>query len=79
MRTSPDLDIAMDRVEEVYPSTNNSSSQPIESSHVQHNIRFQDHRVSPPKEFALFLCKHLPKNMTKCKRRWVKVLTKKME
>ena len=76
MRTSPDLDIAMDRVEEVYPSTNNSLSQPIESSHVQHNIRFQDHRVSPPKEFALFLCKHLPKNMTKCKRRCGKSIDK---
>ena len=36
-----------------------------ESSQVQHNIRFKDPRVSPPKEFVLFLRKHLPKNITK--------------
>ena len=54
-----------------------SASQPniiAESSQVQHNIgfqdprvsQFQDPRVSPPKEFVLFLHKHLPKNITKC-------------
>ena len=46
-----------------------SASQPnviAESSQVQHKIRFQDPRVSPPKEFVLFLRKHPPKNVTKC-------------
>ena len=46
-----------------------SASQPnvtAESNQIQHNIRFQDPRVSPPKEFVLFLRKHLPKNVTKC-------------
>ena len=49
-----------------------SASQPnvtAESSQVQHNIRFQDPRVSLPKEFVLFLHKHLPKNITKCQGR----------
>ena len=89
IRTSPDPDIVMDRLEEVSASTNNSSSQPIiiaessqvvkesasqpniiaDSSQVQHNIGFQDPRVSPPKEFVLFLHKHLPKNITKCQGR----------
>ena len=46
-----------------------SASQPndiAESSQVQHNIRFHDPRVSPPKEFALFLRKHPFQNITKC-------------
>ena len=45
-----------------------SASQPniiVESSEVQRNIRFKDPWVSPPKEFVLFLRKHLPKNITK--------------
>ena len=49
-----------------------SASQPNiipEGSQVQHNIRFKDPRVSPPKEFVLFLRKHLPKNITKSQRR----------
>ena len=36
-----------------------------ECSHVQHNIRFQDSRVSPPKELVLFLRKHFPPKITK--------------
>ena len=90
IRTSPNLDILIDRLEEVSASTNNSSSRPIviaessqvvkesssqtsviaECSQVQHNIRFQDSRVSPPKEFLLFLHKHLPKKITKCQARY---------
>ena len=40
-----------------------------ESSQVQHNIRFQDPRVSRPKDFLLFYRKYLPKNTTKCQGR----------
>ena len=106
IRTSPNSDIVIDRLEEFSASTNNLSSRPIvieessqvvkesafqhivitksgqvvkesasqpniiaESSEVQHNIRFKDPRVSPPKKFVLFLRKHLPKNITKCRAR----------
>ena len=54
-----------------------SASQPnviAESSQVQHNIRFQDPRVSPPKEFVLFFRKH-----GKEKENVVKVLAMKMK
>ena len=90
IRTSPNPDISMDRLEEVSARTNSSSSQHIvitessqvvkelasqpnviaESRQVQHNIRFQDPRVSPSKEFVQhFLRKHLPQNITKCQGR----------
>ena len=49
-----------------------SASQPnmiAESSKFQHNIRFKGPRVSPPKEFVLFLRKYLSKNITKCQGR----------
>ena len=98
IRTSPNPDIVMDRLE-VSARTNNSSSRPIviaetsqvvkesasqpnviaESSLVQHNIRFQDPRASPPKEFVLFLRKHLPKNIAKCQGRCGKSITNEDE
>ena len=54
-------------ITEISQVVKESASQPniiAESSQVQHNIRFKDSRVSPPKEFVLFLRKHLPKNIT---------------
>ena len=59
-----------------------SASQPnviAESSQVQHNIRFQDPRVGPPKEFVLFLRKHLPKNITKCRGKCGKSIVMKVK
>ena len=59
-------------IAEISQVVKESASQPniiAESSQDQHNIRFKDPRVSPPKEFVLFLRKHLPKNITKCQGR----------
>ena len=98
IRTSPNPDIVMDRLE-VSARINNSSSRPIviaetsqvvkesasqpnviaESGLVQHNIRFQDPRASPPKEFVLFLRKHLPQNITKCQGRCGKSISNEDE
>ena len=75
MRTSPDLDIAMDRVEEVYPSTNNSSSQPIES--IIYDFKFTEsvHR----KNLHSSSVNISPKIWQNAKEGAAKVLTKKME
>ena len=59
-----------------------SASQPnviAEGSQVQHATRFQDPRVSAPKEFALFLRKISPKISQIAKEDVVKVLTMKMK
>ena len=81
IRTSPNPDIVMDRLE-VSARVKESASQPnviAESGLVQHNIRFQDPRASPPKEFVLFLRKHLPQNITKCQGRCGKSISNEDE
>ena len=51
----------------------------VESSQVEHNIRFQDPRIGPTLEFVLFLRKHLHKKSQNAKENVVKVLAMKMK